>query len=329
MMATNTIEKFTAHRTAPTRACWCARDTLAGVSGERVDRCRQTAHSPTSDERHHPGGDERAQADEEDRDALVLQPLLGTVPRDRQHRHSTSRKPDGRLLGSAYGRSTTNSVRRAGNTCSLISTGFPVGVGGDALAAQHRTRRRHTQQRSIALVDRVGADGLGGTAQRDAEQFVERVLLDVATAQVLAQIGRAPHGDHGERLAVGEVESLHPQHLIGPEHLGDAMRRAPEREFEDASLGPHAPCFELSLDGAQFVEVLTHRLAGDVPPEPLACVDQSLVTQDLERPADGDPTHAELGRQVALAGQHLSHPHDAHSAAQVVGDLLVPDRPHV
>ena len=29
------------------------------------------------------------------------------------------------MLGSAVGRSTTNSVRRAGNTCSLISTGRP------------------------------------------------------------------------------------------------------------------------------------------------------------------------------------------------------------
>jgi hypothetical protein len=74
--------------------------------------------------------------------------------------------------------------------------------------------------------------------------------------------------------------------------------------------------------------VLSKRFAGDVPPEALPRVDEALVAQDLERPADGHAADAELRRQLALAGQDLAHADGCDAGAQVTGDLLVADGPH-
>ena len=116
------------------------------------------------------------------------------------------------MLGSASGRSTTNSVRWAGKTCSLTSTGRPVAVRRDALATQHRRPDRHLEQRGVARVDHGRADRLHRAAERLVEQLVERRPLDVGPGQVGAEVLGAPHRDPGEGLAVGQVEAAHLEH---------------------------------------------------------------------------------------------------------------------
>ena len=96
------------------------------------------------------------------------------------------------------------------------------------------------QQLRVVGVRGVGADRLRRAAELDAEQLVERVLLDVAPAELVAQLGRAPHRHDGERLTVGEVEPLDAQHLSVPRTSRDVQRRALERELEHAPLGVDA-----------------------------------------------------------------------------------------
>ena len=93
----------------------------------------------------------------------------------------------------------------------------------------------------------------------DAEQLVERRALDVASRQMLAELGRAPHGDDRERLPVGEVEALDAQHLIGRERLAHPPVGAHEGELEDLTLGLDPALGQLALDGDELAERLAQR----------------------------------------------------------------------
>src|SRR5688572_23704500 len=154
------------------------------------------------------------------------------------------------------------------------------------------------------------------------------MLLDVAATEVLTKFGRAPHGDDGERCAVGKVESFDSQHLVGAEHQRDARRRSAKRELEHLSFGLDAALLELTLDRAQLAQVLPQWFAGDVPAEALASIDQAFVAEDLEGASNRDAADAELGRELALAGQHLPDADRRDPRAQDVGDLLIADRSH-
>ncbi|MEZ5250624.1 MAG: hypothetical protein R2713_15855 [Ilumatobacteraceae bacterium] len=101
----------------------------------------------------------------------------------------------------------------------------------------------------------VGADGLGGTANRDAEQFVEGMLLDVVAAEVLAELNRAPHrrrrtADRRRDSTVSRSTCSQPARFAT--RLGAAWNsNSTTCRWRDATLG------ELVLDRAQLVEVLT------------------------------------------------------------------------
>ncbi len=81
--------------------------------------------------------------------------------------------------GSAYGSSTTNSVRWAGKTCSLTSTGRPRSSVVTRWHLQQRRAPGHLEQAGVVVAGDVGADRLRRAAQAHAEQLVERVALDV------------------------------------------------------------------------------------------------------------------------------------------------------
>ncbi len=61
---------------------------------------------------------------------------------------------------------------------------LPAPIGGHPLAAQHGRADRHAEQAGVDRADEVGADGLGGAAQFDVEQLVERAPLDVLAREV-------------------------------------------------------------------------------------------------------------------------------------------------
>ena len=188
-----------------------------------------------------------------------------------------------------------------------------VRVGGDAFAPQHGAGRWHSEQLGIGPIDGICADRLGGAAQRHTDHLVERSLLHVAPAEMLPELGRTPHRHDRERPSIGEVEALHSQHLIYLQHLSHPLGRLPEVELHHSALWLDASPFELTLDRAELVEVLAHRLARHVPAEPLASIDQPFVAQDLQRAPNRDPTHLELRGEVRLAGQDGPHPHGADS----------------
>ena len=144
--------------------------------------------------------------------------------------YSTRRSPLGAMDRSARGRSTTNSVRWAGNTCSLTSTGSPVDVRGDPLARSTGEPAGTSSSSASAFVGARGADGLGRAAELDVEQLVERRPLDVGQRQLARRALGAPHGDAGERLAVGQVEPPHLEHA--------SRRRAPAAPAGGAATKP-------------------------------------------------------------------------------------------
>ncbi len=94
---------------------------------------------------------------------------------------------------------------------------------------------------------------------------------------MLPEIGSTPHGDHRERLAIGQIETLHPQDLIGTEYCFHSSRRPFESEFEHSSLGANPSFGQLGFDGGQSSETLLQRLGGHEPSESLASIDQSFV----------------------------------------------------
>ena len=124
------------------------------------------------------------------------------------------------MLGSACGRSTTNSVRCAGNTCSLSSTGRPS--ASDVIRSQRSTGEPdgHLEQLGVAGVGRGRADRLHRAAEsaRRAARRTATARRRRATAAAPSVLG-APHRDAGERLAVGQVEPAHLEHLSHAEHL--------------------------------------------------------------------------------------------------------------
>ena len=98
----------------------------------------------------HRGEADAAVAHHDGRDAVGGRRLEGVVPGDLAGQR-IRRNPAGLIDGSASGRSTTNSVRWAGKTCSLISTAARP-FGGDAPAAQERRPDRHTEQPALGAV---------------------------------------------------------------------------------------------------------------------------------------------------------------------------------
>ena len=107
-------------------------------------------------------------------------------------------------------------------------------------------------------------------------------------------------------------------------------RRGDERELEDLPLRVHAALVELALDRAERVEPLLQRAQPPTnQPKPWRESTRPLVAQRLQRPPDRDPAGAELGRQLGLAGQHVTGADRGDPLAQDLGDLLVADRSHV
>ena len=77
-------------------------------------------------------------------------------------------------------------------------------------------------------------------AQR--QEVVERRALDVGARHVGAHIGAHPDRDQRERLVVGEVHALDPQHFgaaVDVQRVGDGRGRVDETEREDRA-GPGA-----------------------------------------------------------------------------------------
>jgi diguanylate cyclase (GGDEF)-like protein len=207
----------------------------------------------------------------------------------------------------------------------------PGRIRGDPLAHEHRGADGDLQQVGVERAGRVGADGLGGTAEVHREQLVERSLLDLGPAEVRAQLFGAPHGDAGEGLAVGQVDPAHPQGLVDPERGPHPRRRADEGEVEDLALRGSPLGLELLLDGGEVGERLAHRAPGDEPAEALARVDEALVAQVLERLADGHSGGAVGCRQLRFRRQQPSGCVLAalHPRPEVLGDVSVPDRAHL
>ena len=89
---------------------------------------------------------------------------------------------------------------------------------------------------------------------------------------------------------------------------------------------------QLALDGAQAPERLAHRIGGDEPAEALPRVDQALLAEHLEGPADRHPTGA-VGRRTARPRWVAADPAPSSPAvdpdADLVGDLLVAGLAHL
>lgn len=154
-----------------------------------------------------------------------------------------------------------------------------VDVGRDTRAAQHGRSDRDSEEFGVIGAGRIGTDRLRRTLQRNVEKFVERGPFDVGTGEVLAEVGPAPHGDHGEGFAVGQIEAFDPKHVIGSEDRLHALGGPLEREFENTSLGSDTTGRELRFDGGQTTETLLQRLGGHEPAESLTGVEQSVVAQ--------------------------------------------------
>ena len=219
-------------------------------------------------------------------------------------------------------------MRWAGKRCSLTSTGVPDSSVVTRWHFNNGAPIGTLQQPGLVRRGAVGTDRLRRPTEAHVEQLVERVLLDVGPRQVLAELGRAPHRDHGERLAVGEVDPLDAEHGVDTEQLANAPGRLAEGELDDAAFVGDATAIELGLDRAQLAEMLTHRLGRDEPPEPLAGGDESVVTQHVEGSTDRHPAGAELRGQLGLARQQRTGGCRAHPLTERVGDLPIADPPH-
>jgi aconitate hydratase len=170
---------------------------------------------------------------------------------------------------------------------------------------------------------------LGGAAQLHSEQLVEGTALHVLSGKRSSQRSGAPDGDHGKRLAIGQVDPLDPQHLgHTPEQVVHQRRGHHEGELLDSALGEFAAVFELGLDRAELAQVLPQRFSDDVPTKALSRRDQSVVANHLEGTPHGHPAGAELGGQLRLTGQYRTRRSVGHAGSKLSGDLLVTDPPH-
>ena len=205
-----------------------------------------------------------------------------------------------------------------------------VGIFGESLAAQHRRAHRHAQQGRVVRSNRVGSDGLRCAAKGNAEQFVKWRTLDITPRQVLAQLGRTPHGDHCEGLTIGEVDALHTQHIVGSKRSANSTRGWDKRELDDLALRLDAALGHLPFDGDQLPERLTQRGCRNEPSETLPGIDESFVSKRLECAPNGDPAGIELSRQFGFAGEHTTCciTSDGDAATKLICNLLVPDCSH-
>ena len=114
---------------------------------------------------------------------------------------------------------------------------------------------------------------------------------------------------------------------VADKHYLNSIRRIPaDARTLEAAMDIESE-LELILDRPEVLEVLAYRLGGDEPPEPLPRRDQTLVADQLEGPADGDPAGPEPRRQLGLAGQQRPRRARRRQLPQLVGDLLVADSP--
>ena len=185
-----------------------------GGGGERVDR--RCGDQPLEVVRIVVAARDRGRSHEEvaQRSAFVPRQRIQFGPAELHRsatlpsRYSTRRRPLGSVDGSALGSSTTNSVRWAGKRCSLTSTGVPSIDVVTRWHLQQRRADRHLQQRGVLGSDAPSAP-IVWVAPRSVhvEQLVERLPLDLLPREPAAERLGAPHGDDGERLAVGEVDA--------------------------------------------------------------------------------------------------------------------------
>ena len=149
--------------------------------------------------------------------------------------HSTRLSPVG------DGRSTTNSVRCAGNTCSLSSTGSPSTSRVVRSAQQHRRADRHLEQLGVGRLGQRRRDRLGRAAESS-----RRAARRTGARSTSASDSDAPRslGHHtvtrANGMPVGEVQPPHLEHLLDAEHLAHARVRGHEAEVEDLALGRDA-----------------------------------------------------------------------------------------
>ncbi|MEY2996476.1 MAG: aconitase, partial [Actinomycetota bacterium] len=211
-----------------------------------------------------------------------------------------------------------------------VQNGPTVGVSGGPNTSQDRRSDRYAEKFGIGRRRRIGPDGLRGPFERNVEKFVERGAFDVGSRQVLPEIGSTPHGDDGERFAVGQIETLHAQYLLGTENRLHASRRAFETELEHSPLGTNPSIGQLGFDGRQSSEGLLQRLGGHEPAETLAGVEESLVAQRLEGSANRDATHVEFADHLRFRREQPTRRVVAFGdpATDLLGDGSVPDLPH-
>ena len=86
---------------------------------------------------------------------------------------------------------------------------------------------------------------------------------------MLPELGWAPHGDDGERIPVGAIDPLDPQHLIAAQLIGDVRRSGNEGELDDLTLGVNAPFLQLPFDRVQLGESLLQGRRRGKPTETL------------------------------------------------------------
>ena len=236
---------------------------------------------------------------------------------------------DGAIDGAACGSSTTNSVRCAGEHV-LAEQHRPAGrVGGDPLAAQHRRPGGHAEQLGDVVGGRVGADRLGGAAQRHAEQLVERA---VARRRARDRCWPSSAGHHtvttANGLAVGEVEPADAQHLVGAEDgrapaWPPARRRtrgsAARRRCPSPPAGPRSCTSSLEPLAQRLGRRRTSRSPGATSTRP-----SSRSSSSARRTVTRLTSNSR--RQVALARQQVAVAELGDAPAQIGGDLLVADR---
>ena len=206
---------------------------------------------------------------------------------------STNRKPVGAIDEVAAGRSTTNSVRCAGKTCTETSTGFSSTVHGHALAHEHRRADGHVEQRRVVGLGCCGTDRLRRAAELDVEQLVERLALDLIAREPAR---RAPRGTTRSRARTARRRRGSRGAPRAPSAAPSAWRTrggATTKPKSSTRRSDATPC------AASCCSIVPSRPSSwrdrvdrDEPPEALPRRDQPLVAQQLERLAHGDPAHA-------------------------------------